>query len=371
MVIGGVITMLALMSVVGLVTENIWGRLAGALVIGIAVPAIVADRALPEDAAEARGTVTDVFAMMWMGFAVLFAVVGISFTDGMLRNESGRLVADGWTKSGELAAWIAGPAPKNDQINSEVALTQPVMPLDAGIAEEVAEVEAVASSDAGVEEVPVTAKTTREKMPPSDLFKKWAPSVVTIQTGKGMLGAGSGTGFIVDSKGIMVTNHHVIDGADRVSVKLMDGKWADEVELLVQDKKLDIAILRIKSKSKLQAVTFGDSEKVTVGERAISIGNPLGLEHTLADGLVSARRLKDGRKMIQMSTPVSPGNSGGPLFNAYGEVIGVTSESMSSRGYGENLGMAVAIDHVKPMLKKKYKEPKRIGGGSPEGGGTW
>ncbi len=79
----------------------------------------------------------------------------------------------------------------------------------------------------------------------------------------------------------------------------------------------------------------------------------------------------DGTLPIQVSTPVSPGNSGGPLFNAYGEVIGVTSESMSTRGYGENLGMAVAINHVKPILKKKYKSKKRIGGGSPEGSGTW
>lgn len=363
--------MLALMSVMGLFTENLWARLAGALVVGIAVPAIVADRALPDDVSKSRGTVSDVFAMVWMGFAVLFSVVAISFTDGMLRSESGRLVNDGWNNTSKLAAWLAGPETStNDQLTAPIASQQTPLPSDAGVADEPAKVEEV-MTDAGPEEEVAKTKGKRDKMPPSDLFKKWAPSVVTIQTGRGMIGAGGGTGFIVDAKGIVVTNHHVISGSDRVSVKMMDGRWAEEVELLVQDEKLDIAILKIKSKGKIKAVTFGDSEDVTVGERAISIGNPLGLEHTLTDGLVSARRLKDGRKMIQMSTPVSPGNSGGPLFNAYGEVIGVTSESMSTRGYGENLGMAVAINHIKPMLKKKYKDVKRIGGGSPEGGGTW
>ncbi len=372
-VIGGVVTLVALMSLIGLVSDNFWARLLGAIVVAIMLPTIIADRALPDGAEENHGIVSDVFATAWMGTAVLFVVLGISFTGDLLRAEASRLATDGWEESARLAGWLAGSSALSEVAN---ASTTP-MPSDATPPPTVEQETVDAGSptpvpsDAAPVETPRAKKEERETMPPADLFKKWAPSVVTIQTG-GRFGAGSGTGFIVDAKGIVVTNHHVIRGSEAVSVKLMDGRWADEVELLAEDEKLDIAILKITSRIKLNAVELGDSDAVTVGERAISIGNPLGLEHTLTDGLVSARRLKDGRKMIQVSTPVSPGNSGGPLFNAYGEVIGVTSESMSTRGYGENLGMAVAINHVKPLLKKKYKKKKkRIGGGSPEGSGTW
>jgi S1-C subfamily serine protease len=188
---------------------------------------------------------------------------------------------------------------------------------------------------------------------------------------KGFIGEGGGTGFLIGSDGTVVTNHHVIDSVDDVRVKLMDGSWAEEVELLTQDADADIAILRISPAPAVDPVALGDSDKVEVGERAISIGNPLGLEHTLTDGLISARRTLRGRRMIQMSTPISPGNSGGPLFNLRGEVIGVSTATMSGGfGGGQNLNLAMPVNTVKEMLKDDYPARKRVGGGNP-GAGRW
>ncbi len=307
-VVGGAVTLLALMSLIGLVSDNFWARLLGAIVIAIMLPTLIADRALPEGSEENSGIVSDVFATAWMGTAVLFVVLGISFTGDLLRAEASRLATDGWEESARFAGWLAGSVTAPSKVAN--ASTTPV-PSDAtppvAVAQETIDAgsQKPILSDAKPVETPhAEKKEQREVMPPSDLFKKWAPSVVTIQTG-GRFGAGGGTGFIVDAKGIVVTNSHVIHGSESVSVKLMDGQWADEVELLVEDEKLDIAILKITSRIKLKAVELGDSDIVTVGERAISIGNPLGLEHTLTDGLVSARRLKDGRKMIQGRCPVA------------------------------------------------------------------
>ena len=203
-------------------------------------------------------------------------------------------------------------------------------------------------------------------MEPADLFAKWAPSVVTITTG-----SGSGTGFIIASDGTLVTNQHVVKESTSVSVKLKDGTWANDVQLLIKDEKKDLAILRIVSDSPVNPVTMGDSDAITVGERVISIGNPLGLEHTLTDGLISARRKVQGQKMIQMSAPVSPGNSGGPLFNMRGEVIGVTTAIIGG-GFSnaQNLNIAVPINEVKALLKDDYPDAKSIGGGGPSMG-TW
>ena len=98
-----------------------------------------------------------------------------------------------------------------------------------------------------------------------------------------------------------------------------------------------------------------------MGERAISIGNPLGLEHTLTTGEVSARRKFQGRAWIQMSTPISPGNSGGPVFNTRGQVIGVTTASIGAGGHAQNLNLAVPINVLKAMIKPEYPDKHELG----------
>src|SRR5262249_48026703 len=167
---------------------------------------------------------------------------------------------------------------------------------------------------------------------PAELFKELAPSVVTIFVGKGAK-EGSGTGFVIDADGTIATNHHVIADATAATVKFYKGTIYDGVDLLAEDHAADVALLRIDvdkpsdrgARVELAPLRLGDSEAVVVGERATAIGNPLGLEHTLTDGLVSARRVYQDRPWIQISVPVSPGNSGGPLFNLRGEVIGITT----------------------------------------------
>jgi S1-C subfamily serine protease len=191
---------------------------------------------------------------------------------------------------------------------------------------------------------------------PAQIFTEFAPSVVTISI-KQRMGEGGGTGFVVSPDGVIATNHHVIEDADTVEVKLMDGTVLGEVEILVADEMKDLALIKVTPKAPLPVVILGDSDKVTVGERAVSIGNPLGLDHTLTDGLVSARRVIQGRKMIQMSVPVSPGNSGGPLFNMKGEVIGVTTAVYtggSMFGGAQNLNLAMPINDLKAMIATEY-----------------
>lgn len=400
--LGGAVTVVALMSAVGAFVDNGWIRLAVAVLVAIAVPAILADRLLPEDTGKSKGIVTDVFAMTWLGFGFAFVVLGISLTQPLLQTEAQRLANADLATLAQATHWLAGSSPDHTGAGeseaiaaadpagqSEVPKQAAQAPSDKGESAEASGQESgdaksgssgsgaqsnEASGDEVAAKTPDSGKdkpktpSSDERKTPAEIFKTWAPSVLTVSVQKGVVGGGGGTGFLIGSDGTMVTNHHVIDGADDVRVKLMDGTWADAVELLAQDEKADIAILRIKASGALDPVRLGDSDTLVVGERAISIGNPLGLEHTLTDGLISARRKVRGRRMIQMSTPISPGNSGGPLFNLRGEVVGVSTATMSAFGAAQNLNLAVPINTVKSMLKDDYPDKKRIGGGGPDMG---
>jgi S1-C subfamily serine protease len=225
------------------------------------------------------------------------------------------------------------------------------------------------ASSSATEAAPPT--TGRHESTPAELFKEWAPAVVSIGV-KSHDGEGGGTGFFVDDSGTIATNHHVIGGATQVRVKLFSGKWVEDVELLVEDKSVDLALLKITTTEPLKSTILGDSDAVVVGERIISIGNPLGLEYTLTDGLVSSRRIFEGRPMIQMSVPVSPGNSGGPLFNLRGEAIGVTTLQVAGGFFGraQNLNMAGPINTLKTMFKKEYPGRRKFGKDDTSKG-TW
>lgn len=375
--LGGSLTMVSLMAVAGVLVDSGWARLAMATAVALVVPAFIADRLLPGDSVKNTGVVTDTFALVWMGFGFLFVGLAISYTGDLLREQAQDFSRGGQRRLAAFTAWVAGPAVASAE--TVLAPTTGSLPaieaLDAGAPDAGVPVLATATPtpptlDAGaLLAPPVNEKTSYT---PAELFKEWSPAVVTITTRQDAFGMGGGTGFVIDDTGILVTNHHVIDNASSVSVKLLDGKWASNVELLVQDEHLDLAILKITTDETLKVVVLGDSQAVQVGERAISIGNPLGLEHTLTDGVVSARRTLEGKKMIQMSTPISPGNSGGPLFNLKGEVIGVSTATLSG-GYGgaQNLNLAIPINEVKGLLRDDYPDRKRIGGGSAAGKGSW
>jgi serine protease Do len=151
-----------------------------------------------------------------------------------------------------------------------------------------------------------------------------------------------GSGFIISSDGKILTNAHVIDGADEIKVKLPD-RTEKVAKLLGMDKDTDVALLKIDAKN-LQAVKFGDSDKLVVGEWVLAIGSPFSLEYTATHGIVSAtgRQLQSNYvPFIQTDVPVNPGNSGGPLFNMRGEVIGINSQIFSRTGGFMGLSFAI------------------------------
>src|SRR6202043_1648024 len=153
-----------------------------------------------------------------------------------------------------------------------------------------------------------------------------------------------GSGFIVDTAGIVVTNNHVIADADEINVIMNDGSKI-KAELVGVDKKTDLAVLKFKPPKPLTAVKFGDSDKLRLGERVIAIGNPFSLGGTVTAGIVSARNrdINSGPydSYIQTDAAINRGNSGGPLFNLDGEVIGVNTLIISPSGGSIGIGFAV------------------------------
>jgi S1-C subfamily serine protease len=184
----------------------------------------------------------------------------------------------------------------------------------------------------------------------AELVRTVKPAVVYIATfdAKGEQ-EGLGSGFVVDSGGVIVTNLHVIKGARALAVKMADGEVYDKVEILDYDARRDIAVLKVRAFGKLPTVPLGDSDTVEIGEEAVAVGNPKGMEHTVTSGLVSAFRQDEGYKLIQISVPISPGSSGGPLFDRQGRVIGITTAQLRGEGV-QNLNFAVPINYVKPLI---------------------
>jgi serine protease Do len=173
-----------------------------------------------------------------------------------------------------------------------------------------------------------------------------------------------GSGFIIDAAGIVVTNNHVISEADEITVILNDGTRL-KAELIGKDQKTDIALLRVKSDKPLKAVKFGDSEKLRLGEWVIAIGNPFSLGGTVTAGIVSARNrdINSGPydNYIQTDASINRGNSGGPLFNLDGEVIGVNTAIISPSGGSIGIGFAVPSKTALPVIDqlKQFGETRR------------
>lgn len=188
----------------------------------------------------------------------------------------------------------------------------------------------------------------------SEIVSTCGPAVVYLET-RDTRGSflGQGSGFIVDASGIIVTNFHVIQGASGVEVKLEDGEVFDSIGVIDFDARRDIAIIKIK-RTKLPTLKLGDSDKVKQGQRVIAIGNPLGLERTVSEGLVSALRVIEGTRYMQISVPISPGSSGGPLLNLNGEVIGITTAGIVDEG-AQNLNFAVPSNYIEPLLAHEVK----------------
>jgi serine protease Do len=173
-----------------------------------------------------------------------------------------------------------------------------------------------------------------------------------------------GSGFIIDPSGIVVTNNHVIADADEVTVILNDGTRL-KAEILGRDTKVDLALLRVKPEKPLTAVKFGDSEKLRLGEWVVAIGNPFSLGGTVTAGIVSARNrdINSGPydNYIQTDAAINRGNSGGPLFNLEGEVIGINTAIISPSGGSIGIGFAVPSKTAVAVIDqlRQYGETRR------------
>lgn len=199
----------------------------------------------------------------------------------------------------------------------------------------------------------------------ADIYARVSPAVVFITSRilaydffmRPYAQEGTGSGFMIDSEGHIVTNNHVVENADRIVVTLSD-ETSVEAELVGTDPANDVAVLKIEvSPEKLHPVELGTSADLRVGQRAIAIGNPFGLERTLTTGVISSLGrpldVDNGRTIydvIQTDAAINPGNSGGPLLDSRGQVIGINTAIFSPSGGSVGLGFAVPIDTVKRVV---------------------
>ena len=162
-----------------------------------------------------------------------------------------------------------------------------------------------------------------------------------------------GSGFIIDNTGYIVTNNHVIEGAEEISVTLTDGTTL-KAKLLGKDEKVDLALLKVETTHPLSSVPFGDSDTARVGDWVLAIGNPFGLGGSVTAGIVSARgrdiRQSQYDDFIQTDAPINRGNSGGPLFNMRGEVIGINTAIYSPSGGSVGIGFSVPANLAKTVV---------------------
>jgi|GEM_PF-959187 len=200
-------------------------------------------------------------------------------------------------------------------------------------------------------------------------------SVVNITTAAvvpGLFGddvtEGSGSGFVIDRAGYILTNHHVIERAEAIQVTLYDGTTLP-AEVIGQDPPTDVAVLRVKTTpDKLVPVALGDSSTLQVGMKVLVLGNPFGLDRTLTTGIISSldRSLKgrsDARPLkglIQTDAAINPGNSGGPVLNSRGQVIGMSTAIYSRVGQSSGIGFAVPINSIKRILSPLITQGKVI-----------
>ncbi|MCS0632554.1 Do family serine endopeptidase [Telluria mixta] len=197
-----------------------------------------------------------------------------------------------------------------------------------------------------------TTKVSQRQMPQFDeddpffeFFRRFQPQQPRGGNGRGELVYGAGSGFIVSPDGVILTNAHVVRDASEVTVKMQDRREY-RAKVLGTDPKTDVAVLKIDAKN-LPVVPLGNTRNLQVGEWVLAIGSPFGLESTVTAGVVSAKGRtidNNGVQFIQTDVAVNPGNSGGPLFNTRGEVVGINSQIFSQTGGYQGLSFAIPID---------------------------
>jgi S1-C subfamily serine protease len=211
----------------------------------------------------------------------------------------------------------------------------------------------------------------------NEIYRKDSPGVVLVEStrspeaspldpfGEQGGGTATGSGFVIDEEGHIVTNAHVVDGAGSVEVTLGEDGESLDAEVVGADPSTDIAVLQVDAPSdQLHPLVLGDSESVQVGDPVVAIGNPFGLDRTVTAGIVSAVQREINapngftiRDAIQTDAPINPGNSGGPLLDAAGRVIGVNSQIEASGGNGNvGIGFAVPIDTTREVAQQLIED---------------
>lgn len=246
----------------------------------------------------------------------------------MTRGVGGRSVRIG--AASVLLAMGASAVPQSD-LSGQV-LTDSVSPRPVAFR--------LADPDAG-------ATDPDELLTPSEIARRSLSAVAEIRTyrpsGERL---GSGSGFLVSPEGLVVTSHHVLEGAERADVLLASGDVFEVQHVAAADSRRDLAVLRIAGFG-LDHVPLGDSRDVEVGDPVVVIGSPLGLFNTVSHGIVSARREMEGRQVLQLSAPIATGSSGGPVIDERGRVIAVLAGFMRR---GQNVNFAVPIEYVRGLL---------------------
>ncbi|GAB7386754.1 trypsin-like peptidase domain-containing protein [Bacillaceae bacterium] len=172
---------------------------------------------------------------------------------------------------------------------------------------------------------------------------------------------GMGSGFIISPDGYILTNEHVVSGADEILVEVTGHDKPYKAKLVGSDFDLDLAVLKIDAKGKLPTLKLGDSEQIEVGDWAIAIGNPYGLDHTVTVGVISAKgrpvdvQDRHYKNLLQTDASINPGNSGGPLLNLNGEVIGINT---AVNAQAQGIGFAIPTSTVKAVLKNLIQDGK-------------
>lgn len=193
-------------------------------------------------------------------------------------------------------------------------------------------------------------------------------NITTAASSVGMFGdesttSGSGSGFVIDTNGHILTNYHVVEGADSIQVAFSEGA-THEAKVIGTDASNDVAVIQVDVPAdQLAPVRLGDSSGLLVGQKVLALGNPFGLERTLTTGIISSLdrsiKAKNGRTIkgiIQTDAAINPGNSGGPLLNSRGEVIGMNTAILSQVGQSAGIGFTVPINAIKRILRPLIEE---------------
>ena len=195
------------------------------------------------------------------------------------------------------------------------------------------------------------------------------PGVVSVDVASSELGPGGGSGFVLDEEGHIVTNQHVVEGAEEVSVRFASGE-RERAEIVGEDPSTDVAVVKVNAPEEtLVPLTLGDSDSVGVGDPVIAIGNPLNVGISVTTGIVSGtgRPIKAPNDYtiddaVQTDAAINPGNSGGPLLDSRGAVIGITSQILSEDGGFQGVGFAVPVDTVKSVVKQLITKGEAVHG---------